>query len=172
MDTTMTKKDNWTARFFPRLIYMGQKHGSYSLTTEDMNWNTNHWYFHLIYYYSSSFSSPWCLTALGGLYELLQKSGVSEAHWFPLNLLLAIVWGISPTTGRPVESLTASGPSWFLYFWVNYHSQVYSVLRRRVLAFAPLSFSYWCLYHPALPPSHHDDILFYGYLSLHYVKRK
>jgi hypothetical protein len=59
--------------------------------------------------------------------------------------LLATVWGISPTTGRPVESLTASGPSWFLSFWVNSHCQVYSVLRRRVLAFAPLSFSYWCL---------------------------
>jgi hypothetical protein len=31
---------------------------------------------------------------------------------FP-NLLLAPVWGIS-LTGHPVESLTASGPSWFL----------------------------------------------------------
>jgi hypothetical protein len=79
------------------------------------------------------------------LSSLWNPSGVSEAHWFPLNLLLAPVWGISPTTGRPVESLTASGPNWFLSFWVNCHSQVYSVLRRRVVAFAPLSFSYWYL---------------------------
>jgi hypothetical protein len=69
--------------------------------------------------------------------SLWNPSRVSEAHWFPLNLLLAPVWGISPMTRCPVESLTAYGPSLFLSFWVNSHIKVYSVLRRRVLAFAP-----------------------------------